>query len=76
MASWNDETERTIRGLFMYHFAPKRYKGVTGVTMVMGDLVWGWSVSGGEKKLKYRQRKAIARCEVNDQWFIIVYSFA
>ena len=47
MASWNDETEWAIRGLFTNRFAPKRYRGVTGVTMVMGELVWGWGVSGG-----------------------------
>ena len=47
MALWNDETERTIRGLFTNHFATKRYRGVTGVMMVMGELVWGWGVSGG-----------------------------
>ena len=38
MASWNDDTEWTIRGLFTNRFAPKRYRGVTGVTMVMGEL--------------------------------------
>ena len=48
MALWNDETERTIRGLFTNRFAPKRYRGVTGVTVVMGELVWGWGVNGGE----------------------------
>ena len=36
----------------MNHFAPKRYRGVTGVTgvtMVMGELVGGWGVIGGRK---------------------------
>ena len=47
MASWNFDTERMIRGLFMNCFAPKRYRGVTGVMMVMGELVGGWGVSGG-----------------------------
>ena len=47
MVSWNDETERTIRGLFMNRFAPKWYRGVTGVMMVMGELVLGWGVSAG-----------------------------
>ena len=47
MTSWNDETERTIQGLFTNHFAPKRYRGVTGFMMVMGELVWCWGVSGG-----------------------------
>ena len=47
MALWNDETKRTIRGLFTNRFAPKRYRGVTGVTMAMGELVGGWGVSGG-----------------------------
>ena len=47
MASWNVDTERTIRGLFMNRFALKRYRGVTGVTVVMGELVGGWGVSGG-----------------------------
>ena len=35
MVSWNDETKRTIRGLFTNHFSPKRYRGVTDVTKVM-----------------------------------------
>ena len=47
MASWNDKTKRTILGLFTNRFALKGYRGVTGVTMVMGELVWGWGVSGG-----------------------------
>ena len=47
MASWNVSTERTIRGLFMNRFAPKQYKGVTGVMMVMGELVGGWGVNRG-----------------------------
>ena len=76
MASWNDETERMIRGLFTNRFAPKRYRGVTGVTMVMGELVWGWGVSGGEKQWQYRKRKAIATCEVYDQRFLIGDLFA
>ena len=42
MASWNVDTERTIRGLFMNRFAPKKYRGVMGVTMVIGELVGGW----------------------------------
>ena len=29
----------------MNRFAPKQYRGVTGVTMVMGELVMGWGVS-------------------------------
>ena len=33
----------------MNHFAPKQYRGVMGVTMVMGELVGGWGVSGGRK---------------------------
>ena len=75
MAPWNDNTERTIRGLFTNFFAPKRYRGVTGVTMVMGELVWGCGVSGGEKQWQYRQRKPIASCEVYDQRFMIGYLF-
>ena len=47
MVSWNDETKQTIKGLFTNCFAPKRYRGVRDVTMVMGELVWGWGVSGG-----------------------------
>ena len=47
MASWNVDTEQTIRGLFMNRFAPKQYRGVTGVTMVMGEPAGGWGVSGG-----------------------------
>ena len=47
MASWNVDTERMIRGLFMNRFAPKQYRGVTVVTMVMGELVGGWGVSEG-----------------------------
>ena len=31
----------------MNRFAPKQYRGVTGVMMVMGELVGGWGVSGG-----------------------------
>ena len=31
----------------MNHFAPKQYRGVTGVMMVMGELVGGWGVSRG-----------------------------
>ena len=49
MASWNVDTERMIQGLFMNRFAPKQYRGVTGVMMVMGELVGGWGVSGGIK---------------------------
>ena len=30
----------------MNRFAPKRYRGVTGDTMVMGELVGGWGISG------------------------------
>ena len=47
MASWNVDTERKIRGLFMNRFAPKQYRGVTGVTMVTVELVGSWGVSGG-----------------------------
>ena len=47
MALWNVDTEQTIRGLFMNRFAPKQYRGVTGVTVVMVELVGGWGVSGG-----------------------------
>ena len=47
MASWNVDTERTIQGLFMNHFTPKQYRSVTGVTMVIRELVRGWGVSGG-----------------------------
>ena len=47
MASWNIDTEWTIQGLFMNRFAPKRYRGVAGVILVMGDLVRGWVISGG-----------------------------
>ena len=35
-------------GLFTNRFAPKRYRGVTGVTMLAGELVGVWGVSGGE----------------------------
>ena len=49
MAPWNDKTKRTIRGLFTNRFAPKLCRGVTGVTMVMGELVWGSSVIGGRR---------------------------
>ena len=49
MASWNVDTEQTIQGLFMNRFSPKQYWGVTGVMMVMGELVGGWGVSGGRK---------------------------
>ena len=49
MASWNVDTERTIRGLFMSRFAPKKYRDVTGVMMVMVELVGGSGVSGGRK---------------------------
>ena len=31
----------------MNRFTPKRYRGVTGVTMVMVEVVGGWGVSGG-----------------------------
>ena len=47
MVLWNVDIERTIRGLFMNRFAPKHYRGVTGVTMVMGELVGGWGIRGG-----------------------------
>ena len=47
MASWNVDTEWTIQGLFMNHFVPNRYRGVTGVTLVMGELIRGWCVRGG-----------------------------
>ena len=76
MVSWNDETERTIRGLFTNCYALKRYRGITGVTIVMGELVWGWGVRGGRKKWQYRQQKAIEKCEVYYQRFIIGYLFA
>ena len=49
MASWNADTERMIRGLFMNRFAPKQYKGVMGVMMVMGELVDSWGDSRGRK---------------------------
>ena len=49
MASWNDKTEPTIQGLFTNRFAPKWYRGVMGVTVLMGKLVRGWGVSGGRK---------------------------
>ena len=76
MASWNDETEWTIQGYVTNRFAPKRYRGVTGVTgvtMVIGKFVWGWGVSGGRNNDQYRQRKSITRCEVYDKQFIIDY---
>ena len=47
MASCNVDIEQTIRGLFMHRFALKKYKSVTGVMMVMGELVGGWGVGGG-----------------------------
>ena len=47
MALWNVDTERTIQGLFMNRFAPKQYRDITGIMMVMGELVGGWGVSGG-----------------------------
>ena len=47
MALWNVDTEWTIRGLFMNCFSPKQYRGVTGVTMVMGEIVRGWGIIGG-----------------------------
>ena len=49
MALWNVDTERTIQGLFMNSFAPKQYRGVTGVIKAMGELIGGWGVSGGRK---------------------------
>ena len=48
MASWDINNERTIRGLFMNRFAPKRYRGVTGVPMLMGELVGVGASAGGE----------------------------
>ena len=50
MASCNVNTELTIRGLFTNRFAPKQYKGVTGVMMVMGKIVGGWGRPQGEKQ--------------------------
>ena len=48
MALWNDETERKIRGLFTNRFAPKRCRGVMGVTMVMENSSGVGASLGGE----------------------------
>ena len=68
MESWNDETERTIQGLFTNRSTPKRYRGVTGVTMVMGELVWGWGVSGGRNNDNIGNGRPYrnVRCMIND----------